>query len=99
MYIKKKRFPRVLELCANYPDLRDEFESLTAQIPSWMFLRWTAQLLAALGYHHAKSVVPILEVFPPSPKKMQRERERASERDMVLIEGGGKTLINSRIFV
>eukprot|EP01083_Nonionella_stella_P086661 240892_1 len=57
----RDRFPRVMELYTSFPDLSQKFVELTNQIPSWMFLSWTPQLLACLGTTNASNVMKILE--------------------------------------
>jgi DNA-dependent protein kinase catalytic subunit len=49
----RQRFPRVLELLGKYPDLCSEFESESQNIPSWMFLRWSSQMMATIGASEA----------------------------------------------
>ena len=53
--------PRLLDLIKKYPEARQPFVSGTAASPSWLFLRWTGQMMAVLDRDEGDAVVPVLE--------------------------------------
>ena len=55
------RFPRLLEVSEASPGLQALVADLTADVPAWMFVRWTAQLLAVMDLPHGDGVVGVVE--------------------------------------
>lgn len=56
----RDRFPRLLELVAQFPDTQARFTRMAKAVPSWMFIRWISQMMAVLDKPEAGAVVPIL---------------------------------------
>lgn len=64
----RDRFPRLLELLASYPHIHDLFSQEAGRVPSWMFLRWMAQMMALMDQPEGPIIVDILtrvaELYP-----------------------------------
>ena len=56
----RDRFPRLLELIAQYPDTALRFTRMAKSVPSWMFIRWISQMMAVLDKPEGAAVVSIL---------------------------------------
>nr|XP_039264534.1 DNA-dependent protein kinase catalytic subunit-like [Styela clava] len=55
------RFPRLLQLVNHYSDdVKTCFLQESSQVPTWMFLRWTNQMIALLDKTEAESVHDII---------------------------------------
>lgn len=54
------RFPRLLQIIEKYPQLKGLFETLSKNIPCWMFLRWISQMTALLNSTVSDSVFIVL---------------------------------------
>ncbi|KAJ3139728.1 hypothetical protein HK100_011282 [Physocladia obscura] len=53
-------FPRLLQLLTLYPELFDDFQKLSSDCPSWMFLRWLPQLTALLDKPSGLPILPLI---------------------------------------
>lgn len=56
----RDRFPRLLGLLAEHPELYATFEEGSQAVPCWMFLSWISQLLAILARPESEAVLPII---------------------------------------
>eukprot|EP01119_Soliformovum_irregulare_P013151 TRINITY_DN3471_c1_g1_i1.p1 TRINITY_DN3471_c1_g1~~TRINITY_DN3471_c1_g1_i1.p1 ORF type:complete len:703 (-),score=223.51 TRINITY_DN3471_c1_g1_i1:67-2175(-) len=56
----RDRFPRLLEILGNFPEVSKILRSEVKKIPSWMFIRWVAQMMALLDKPEGPVVIPIL---------------------------------------
>ncbi|KAJ3051099.1 hypothetical protein HK097_007924 [Rhizophlyctis rosea] len=55
-----EKFPRLLQLIADYPALRVVFSEQAEGIPTWMFLRWLPQMTALLDKSSGSVLIPTL---------------------------------------
>lgn len=57
------RFPRLLQLIDVYKDTREVFLKQSGQVPCWMFLAWTNQIVALIDKSAQSSLVTILNAI------------------------------------
>ncbi|KAK3580733.1 hypothetical protein CHS0354_005741 [Potamilus streckersoni] len=76
----RQRFPRLLQLVETYPDTMGTFISNSGEIPCWMYILWTSQMMALLDKPEAPAVQQILlniaSTYPQAviyPFKLSRE--------------------------
>ena len=61
-YEARLRFPRLLQIVEAYKNkVLDVFLKSSANVPSWMFIRWLSQMTALLDKPEAKAVYKIIE--------------------------------------
>lgn len=76
----RQYLPRLLQLIELYPDTIVAFQQKAAEIPHWMFLKWTSQMMVVLDKREATAVqqvvVTLVNLYPQAmiyPFKLSQE--------------------------